>query len=56
MTRGRLREELIWGVATLLATPLCLALLPVALPFLFAERLGGARRRAADSAEHPRAR
>lgn len=38
MTRGRLREELIWGVATLLAALLCVALLPFVMPFLLAER------------------
>ena len=29
-----MREELTWGVATLLAALLCLVLMPIALPFL----------------------
>lgn len=51
MTRERLREELVWGVATLLAVLLCVALLPLALPFLLTERLGGAHRSLADKGE-----
>ena len=56
MTRERMREELNWGVATLLASLLCVALLPLVLPFLLAERLGGARRGLADQSKRPRAR
>lgn len=51
MTRGRLREELIWGVATMLAALLCVALLPFALSFFVAERLRGARRGLANKGE-----
>lgn len=37
MTRERLQQELTWGVATLLAGPLCLVLLTFVLPALFVE-------------------
>lgn len=56
MTRERLREELNWGVATALAALFCVSVLPLMLPFLLAERLGGARRGVAGLGEQPRAR
>ena len=37
MTRERLQQELTWGVATLLAGPLCLVLPTFVLPALFVE-------------------
>ena len=43
MTRGRLREELIWSVATLLAALLCVAALPLVLALALIDRLRGTR-------------
>ena len=37
MTRERLQQELTWGVATLLAGPLCSVLPTFVLPALFVE-------------------
>lgn len=43
MTRKRIREELTWGVATLVAAPLCVAALPLMLLLALVDWLRGAR-------------
>ena len=43
MTRGRMREKLAWGVATLLSALLCVAALPLVLALALIDRLRGTR-------------